>query len=127
MGRLRQLECGVVDGEGRPEAGQHSGAAVTDSPGPILASRPTGNHSHMIQEHLGVDLSTQDGQDFVLRLDLLLQVVDPLPLGGVVWPCFLLEGRRPVLEELFLPAVEDRGLQAQRKIRSRSFWASRRG
>src|ERR1035438_3663481 len=34
-------------------------------------------------------------------------------LGGMVRPCFLLEGRRPVLEELFLPAVEDRGLQAQ--------------
>ncbi len=28
------------------------------------------------------------------------------------WP-LLLEGRRPVLEELFLPAVKDSGLQAQ--------------
>ncbi len=32
-----------------------------------------------------------------------------LQFGGVVrWP-FLLEGRRPILEELLLPAVEDRG------------------
>ena len=37
----------------------------------------------------------------------------PLLLGGVVgWP-FLLEGSRPVLDELLVPAVEDRGLQAQ--------------
>ena len=50
-------------------------------------------------------LRHQLGQDFVLRLDLLLQVGDSLLLGGVVRPCFLLEGRRPVLEELFLPAV----------------------
>jgi len=58
-------------------------------------------------------LRHQLGQDFVLRLDLLFQVGDPLLLGGVVgWP-LLLEGRRPVLEELLLPAVEDRGLQAQ--------------
>src|SRR5579863_2831047 len=59
-------------------------------------------------------LRHQLGQNLVLGLDLLLQVGDSLLLGGVVWPCFLLEGRRrPVLEELFLPAVEDRGLQAQ--------------
>jgi len=58
-------------------------------------------------------LRHQLGEDLVLGLDLLLQVGDPLLLCGVVgWP-LLLEGRRPVLEELFLPAVEDRGLQAQ--------------
>jgi hypothetical protein len=31
----------------------------------------------------------------------------------VVRPSFLLEGGRPVLEELFLPAVGDGGLQAE--------------
>jgi hypothetical protein len=37
----------------------------------------------------------------------------PLLFGGVVgWP-FLLEGSRPILEELLLPAVEDLGLQTQ--------------
>ena len=46
-------------------------------------------------------------------VELLLQVGNSLLFGGVVRPCFLLEGRRPVLEELFLPAIEDRGLQAQ--------------
>ena len=57
-------------------------------------------------------LRHQLGQDLVLGLDLLLQVGDPLLVGGVVgWP-LLLEGGRPVLEELFLPAVENRGLQA---------------
>jgi hypothetical protein len=57
-------------------------------------------------------LRHQFHQDLILGLDLLLQVGDPLPLSGVVvWP-LLLEGRRPVLEELFLPAVEDRGLEA---------------
>jgi len=58
-------------------------------------------------------LRHQLGQNLVLRLDLLLQVRDSLLLGGVVGRRLLLEGRRPVLEELFLPSVEDRGLQAQ--------------
>src|SRR5438552_15784102 len=58
-------------------------------------------------------LSHQLRQNLVLCLDLLLQVGDPLLLGGMVRPCFLLEGGRPVLEELLLPAVEDRGLQAE--------------
>ena len=57
-------------------------------------------------------LSHQLRQDLVLSLDLLLQVCDPLLLSGVVgWP-FLFEGSRPVLEELLLPAVEDRGLES---------------
>ena len=51
-------------------------------------------------------------QNLVLGLDLLLQVGDPLLLGGMVGPCFVLESSRPVLEELLLPAVEDRRLQA---------------
>ncbi len=55
----------------------------------------------------------QFGQNLVLVLDLLLQVGDPLLVGGVVRPRFLLEGGRSVLEELFLPPVEDRGLQAE--------------
>src|ERR1051325_6048662 len=55
----------------------------------------------------------QLGQDLVLGLDLLLQVGDPFLVGGVVaWP-FRFEGSRAVLEELLLPAVEDRGLQAE--------------
>ena len=55
----------------------------------------------------------QLGQDLVLGLDLLLQVGDPFLVGGVVaWP-FRFEGCRAVLEELLLPAIEDRGLQAE--------------
>ena len=51
-------------------------------------------------------LSHQLRQDLVLGLDLLLQVGDPLLVGGVVsWP-LRFEGRRPILEELLLPAVE---------------------
>ena len=57
-------------------------------------------------------LRHQLGQDLVLGLDLLLQVLDPLLLGGMVGPAFRLEGGRPVLEELLLPAVEDRRLQS---------------
>jgi hypothetical protein len=58
-------------------------------------------------------LRHQFGQNLVLGLDLLLQVGDPLLVGGVVRSRFLLEGRGPVLEELLLPAVEDRGLQPE--------------
>jgi len=55
-------------------------------------------------------LRHQLGQNFVLRLDLLLQVCNPILVSGMVgWP-FLLEGSSPVLEEFFLPAVEDRRL-----------------
>jgi hypothetical protein len=40
------------------------------------------------------------------------QVGDSLLLGGMVGPCFRLKSSRPVLEELLLPAVEDRGLES---------------
>jgi hypothetical protein len=56
-------------------------------------------------------LGHQLGRDLVLRLDLLFQVGDPLLLGGMIGPRFLLEGGGAVLEELLLP--EDRGLQTQ--------------
>src|SRR5215471_13784946 len=58
-------------------------------------------------------LRHQLGQDLVLGLDFLLQIADPLLVGGVVQSRFLLEGGRAVLEELLLPAVEDCGLQAE--------------
>ena len=58
-------------------------------------------------------LRHQLGQNLILGLDFLLKVGDPLLVGGVVRSRFLLEGGRAVLEELLLPAVEDRGLQAQ--------------
>ena len=57
-------------------------------------------------------LRHQFGQNLVFGLDLLLQVVDPFLLGCMVGPRFRLEGSRPVLEELLLPAVEDRGLES---------------
>ena len=57
-------------------------------------------------------LGHQFGQNFVLRLDLFLQVGDPLLVGGVVRPPLLIEGSCAVFEELLLPAVEDRGLQS---------------
>ncbi len=55
----------------------------------------------------------QVGQNLALGLDLLLQVRDPLLVGRVVRRSFLPKGRCPVLEEILLPAVEDRRLQAQ--------------
>ena len=58
-------------------------------------------------------LGHQLRQDLVLGLDLLLQVGDPLLVDGVVRLHLLLEGGRPICEELFLPAVENRGLQAE--------------
>ena len=58
-------------------------------------------------------LSHQLGQNLVLRLDLLLQIGDPFLLGGMVRPCFLLEGSGPVLEEFPLPAVEEVRLDAE--------------
>ena len=59
----------------------------------------------------------QLGQDLVLGLDLFFQIRDPLLIHGVFgWP-LLLEGDRPTLEELFPPAVEDRGLQAESLLR----------
>jgi hypothetical protein len=44
-------------------------------------------------------------------LDLLGQVLDPLLLSLVVAAALLLEGRRSILKELFLPPVEHRRLQ----------------
>jgi hypothetical protein len=58
-------------------------------------------------------LPHQFGQDLILALDLLLQVLDPLLFGLVVGSRLGLEGRRPVVEELLLPAVEDGRLQPQ--------------
>jgi hypothetical protein len=57
-------------------------------------------------------LRHQLGQNLVFRLDLFLQVCNPLLIGGMVgWP-FLLEGSSPVLEEFLLPAVKDRRLKS---------------
>jgi hypothetical protein len=49
----------------------------------------------------------QLGQDFILALDLLLQVLDTFLLGLVVAAAFGLEGDRPILEEFLLPAVNN--------------------
>ena len=59
-------------------------------------------------------LGHQFGQDLILGLHLLLQELDPfLLLLDLTGGAFLrLEGGRSVLEELFLPAVEHRRLQA---------------
>ena len=47
-------------------------------------------------------LRHQFGQNLVLRLDLFLQVGNPLLVSGMVgWP-FLLEGSSPVLEEFLI-------------------------
>ena len=51
-------------------------------------------------------------RDLILGLDLLLQTVNPFLLGCMVGSRFRLEGSRPVLEELLLPAIEDRGLES---------------
>src|SRR3954470_22425685 len=51
-------------------------------------------------------------KNLVLRLDLLLQVCNPLLVSGMVGRPFLLEGSSPVLEEFLLPAVEDRRLES---------------
>src|SRR5262245_56573392 len=58
-------------------------------------------------------LRHQLGQDLVLALDPLLQVLDPFLFGVVVSAAFSLEGGAPVLKELFLPAVEHRWLEPQ--------------
>jgi hypothetical protein len=52
-------------------------------------------------------------QDLVFGLDLLFQILNALLLGLRIGPGLILEGRRSVLEELLLPPVEDRWLQAQ--------------
>jgi len=51
-------------------------------------------------------------QGLFLGLDFLLRIGDPLLLCGMVGPLFRLKGSRAVLEELLLPAVEDRGLES---------------
>src|SRR5262245_15055912 len=43
-------------------------------------------------------LRHQLGQNLVLRLDLLLQVVDPFLLGGMVRPRFRLKGSRVLVQ-----------------------------
>jgi hypothetical protein len=60
-------------------------------------------------------LGHQLGQDLILGLHLLLQELDPfLLLLDLAGGAFLrLEGGGSVLEELFLPAVENGRLQAQ--------------
>src|SRR5580700_7632809 len=57
----------------------------------------------------------QLGQDFVLGLHLLFQVLNPflLLLHLAVGTLLSLKGRRSVLEEILLPAVEHRRFQAQ--------------
>jgi hypothetical protein len=50
-------------------------------------------------------------QNLVLALDLLLQKLDAILLGRMFDAGFGLESGGPVLEELFLPAVEYRRLQ----------------
>src|SRR4051794_21642749 len=52
------------------------------------------------------------GEDFVLALELLLQEGDPPVLGVAGASGAGLEGGRGVLEELLLPAVEHRGVDA---------------
>ncbi len=55
-------------------------------------------------------LRHQFGQNFILRLDLLLQIGNSFLFGLMVGPTFLLESEGSVLEELLLPAVEHRRL-----------------
>jgi hypothetical protein len=55
----------------------------------------------------------QFGQHLVLGLDLLFQKFNPLLFGLIVRAALSLERGSTVLEELFLPTVEHRWLQAQ--------------
>jgi hypothetical protein len=57
-------------------------------------------------------LRHQLGQNLFLGSGFSSQIGDRLLVGGVVGWAFLLDGGRPVLEELFLPAAEDRRLKA---------------
>jgi len=63
-------------------------------------------------------LGHQFGQNFILRLDLLLQVRDSFLFGLMVGPSSVLESRGSVLEELLLPAVEHRWLKPSSSHRS---------
>lgn len=58
-------------------------------------------------------LRHQFSQNLIFRLDLLLQIGDSFLFGLMVGPSSLLESRRPVLEELLLPALEHRRLEPQ--------------
>jgi hypothetical protein len=58
-------------------------------------------------------LGHQFGQHLVFGLDLLLQELDPLLFGLLVRAALAREGRSPVLEEIFLPTVENCWLQPQ--------------
>ena len=51
-------------------------------------------------------------QNLILGLDLLGQILDRLLLGLLIGAHLGLERGCPVLEELFLPPVEDRGLES---------------
>jgi len=51
-------------------------------------------------------------RDSFVNRRVLLHIVNPFLLGYMVGPRFRLEGSRPVLEELLLPAVEDRELES---------------
>ena len=55
----------------------------------------------------------QLGRNLILRLDLPLQMGDSFLFGLMVRPSTMLESRRSVLEELFLPAVEHCRLEPQ--------------
>ena len=59
-------------------------------------------------------LGHQLGQDLVLGLHFLFQELNPLLLlrNLMSWPLFGLKRCRSVFEELLLPAVENRRLQA---------------
>jgi len=56
-------------------------------------------------------LRHQFGQNLILGLDLLGQILDPLLLGLLVGAHPGLERGCPILEELLLLPVEDRGLE----------------
>ena len=58
-------------------------------------------------------LRHQFGQHFILRLDLLFQIRNPLLFGLMVLRSSLLESGGSVLEELLLPAVEHGWLEFQ--------------
>jgi len=58
-------------------------------------------------------LPHQLGQNLILTLDLLLQILNAFLLGLVARAGRALESRRPVLEEFLLPAVEYRRLQSE--------------
>jgi hypothetical protein len=58
-------------------------------------------------------LRHQFGQNLIFGLDLLLQILDAFLLGLVVGSALVLKDGWPVLEELFLPAVQNGWLEPQ--------------